>query len=157
MKVHIREAKATDMPLVKQMFVETSWDYLSEMQKRILDRKRWNTNVTRYYNSILKKENSEVFVAEDERNRYLGHLIVGQTAGAITRLSFGYIFDIFVRDEFRCKGVGKMLLAKAEDYCRKKGCHRIALSVTATNETAIQLYRKAGYKSERIDMAKEII
>jgi ribosomal protein S18 acetylase RimI-like enzyme len=156
MKIKIREAKATDLPLVKRIFVETSWDYLSNTQKKILDREQWNVNVLKYFDNVLKKENSEVFIAEDERHKYLGHLIVGQTTGTITELSFGYIYDIFVQDESRGKGVGKLLLTKAENYCQKKGNRRIALSVSATNAPTIKFYSRTGYKPERIEMAKEI-
>jgi ribosomal protein S18 acetylase RimI-like enzyme len=156
MKINIREAKATDMPLVKRIFVETSWNYLSDTQKKILDREQWNMSVVKYFDNVLKKEKSEVFIAEDERHKYVGHLIVGQTTGTITELSFGYIYDIFVQDEFRGKGIGKLLLTKAENYCRKKHYRRIALSTSATNDPAIKLYRRTGYKPERIEMAKGI-
>jgi ribosomal protein S18 acetylase RimI-like enzyme len=50
-----------------------------------------------------------------------------------------------------------LLLEKAEDYCRSKGFSRIALSVTANNDSAIKLYRRTGYRPERIAMAKEIV
>ena len=154
---HLREAKAIDMQLVKKMFVETSWGYVPEMQKKLLDREKWDTNVIEDFENILNEENTEVFIAEDEHHRYVGHLIVGQMRGMITKLSFGYIFDIFVEEEFRGKGIGKLLLEKAEDYCRKKGHSRIALSVSATNDSAIELYSRTGYKAERINMAKEVI
>jgi GNAT superfamily N-acetyltransferase len=113
--------------------------------------------VIEYYENVLKGENSEVFIAEDERYEYVGHLIVGQTRGTISGLSFGYVYDVFVEEEFRGKGVGKLLLEKAEDYCRKKGHSRIALSVSATNNSAMKLYSRIGYKPERLTMAKEIV
>jgi ribosomal protein S18 acetylase RimI-like enzyme len=144
MNVHIREAKATDMPLVKKMAVKTSWEYIPETQKKLLDREKWNMHVVEYYENVLKDENSDVFVAEDERHKYIGHLVVGQTIGTISELRFGYIYDIFIEEEFRGKGIGKLLLEKAEDYCRKKGHSRIALSVLATNDPAIKLYIRTG-------------
>lgn len=157
MYIQLREAKATDMPLVKKMAVETSWEYLPETQKKLLNREKWNMHVIEYYDNVLKEENGEVFIAEDERHSYVGHLIVGQTTGTISELTFGYVYDVFVEEEFRGKGVGKLLLEKAEDYCRRKGHSRIALSVSATNDSAIKLYSRIGYKTERIAMAKEII
>jgi ribosomal protein S18 acetylase RimI-like enzyme len=157
MNIHLGEAKATDMLLVKKMFVETSWDYVPETQKKLLDREKWNMNVIEDYENILREENTEVFIAKDEHRKYAGHLIVGQIRGMITKLTFGYIYDIFVEEKFRGKGMGKLLLEKAKDYCRKKGHSRIALSVSATNDSAIKLYRRNGYKPERISMAKEIV
>jgi ribosomal protein S18 acetylase RimI-like enzyme len=157
MGIHLREARATDMPLVKKIFVGTSWNYIPETQKKLLDREKWNRNVIEYYESLLKQEDSMVFIAENEHHKYIGHLIVGQTKGTITELSSGYIYDIFVEQEFRGKGVGKLLLEKAENYCRKKRHSRIALLVPATNDSAIELYSKTGFKPERITMAKEIV
>jgi hypothetical protein len=35
MNIHLREARAADMPLVKKMAVETSWEYLPETLKKL--------------------------------------------------------------------------------------------------------------------------
>ena len=157
MTIHLREAEETDMPLVKKLAVETGWKDIPETQKKLLDREKWNKNMIEVLENILKGENSEVLVAEDERHKYVGHVLVGQNRGMMTGLSFGFIYDIFVEEEFRGKGIGQLLLEKAEDHCRKKGHPRIALSVSATNDSAIKLYSKTGYKPERMQMAKEII
>ena len=142
---------------MKKIFVETSWDYIPETQKKLLDREKWNRNVIEYYESLLKQEESMVFIAENEHHKHIGHLIIGQTKGTITELSSGYIYDIFVEEESRSKGIGKLPLEKAEDYCRKKGHSTIAPSVLATNDSAIKLYSRIGYKPQRITMAKGIV
>ena len=71
MNIHLREAKATDMPLVKKMLVETSWDHIPETQKKLLDREKWNRNVIEYYENLLKQEDSMVFIAENEHHKYI--------------------------------------------------------------------------------------
>ncbi len=121
MNIHLREAKATDMPLVKKIAVETSWEYIPETQKKLLDREKWNMRVIEYYENVLKEENSEVFIAEDEHHKYVGHLIVGQTRGTITELSFGYIYDIFIEEKFRGKEIGKMLWKRRKIIVERKG------------------------------------
>ena len=157
LSIHLREAKATDMPLVKKMAVETAWKDIPEIQKKLLDRAKWNMHMIEVLENILKEENSEVFVAEDERHKYVGHVLVGQVRNIMTGLSLGHIYDIFVEEEFRGKGIGKLLLEKAENYCRKKSYSRIALAVSAKNDSAIRLYSRNGSKTERMVMAKEII
>ena len=54
-------------------------------------------------------------------------------------------------------GIGELLLEKAEDYCRKKGYSRIALVVSAANQSAMRLYTKSGYKPEQVYVAKELV
>jgi ribosomal protein S18 acetylase RimI-like enzyme len=74
----------------------------------------------------------------------------------MTGLKYGYIYDIFVKEEFRGKGFGRVLLEKAESYCRERGYSRILLMVSVSNETAIRLYDKMGFKAEQTYMAKTL-
>ena len=59
----------------------------------------------------------------------------------MTGLNYGFIYDIFVEEKSRGKGIGKLLLEKAEDYCRKKGYSRIALMVSTENDSTLQQNR----------------
>jgi ribosomal protein S18 acetylase RimI-like enzyme len=157
MNIALREAKATDMLLVKKLAVETGWEDIPETQRKLLDREKWNKHMIEVLENILKRENIETFIAEDERHRRVGHVLVGQNSNPMIGLTIGFIYDIFVEEKFRGKGIGKLLIEKAEDYCRKKGYSRIALGVSTTNDSAIRLYNRTGFKPERMTMAKEII
>ena len=57
-----------------------------------------------------------------------------------------YISNIAVYPEFRGLGFGKMLLMKAEDEAKASGLERCVLDVVTSNEGAIGLYQKMGYK-----------
>jgi ribosomal protein S18 acetylase RimI-like enzyme len=83
-------------------------------------------------------------------------LFVGGISDMMTGLNYGFIYDIFVEEKSRGKGIGKLLLEKAEDYCRKKGYSRIALMVSTENDSAIRLYSRIGFKPEQMHMAKEL-
>jgi len=72
----------------------------------------------------------------------------------MTGLKHGYVYDVFVKEEFRGKGIGRILLDKAESYCREKCYSRILLMVSVSNEVAIRLYDKMGFKAEQTYMAK---
>jgi ribosomal protein S18 acetylase RimI-like enzyme len=157
MDIVLREARETDMPLVKKLTVETGWRGIPESQRMLLDREKWNKHVVEVFENFSKREGSEIFIAEDERLRFIGYLFVGESSDMMTGLSFGFIYDIFVEEKYRGKGIGKMLLEKAESYCRKEGYSRIALMVAATNGSAIRLYSKMGFKPEQMYMGKELV
>ncbi len=157
MSVVLREARKTDMPLVEKLTVETGWKGIPETQKKLLDRKRWNKHMVEVFENISKKENSKIFVAEDEQHGFVGYLFVGESGDMMTGLRFGFIYDIFVEEKFRGRRIGKLLLEKAENYCRSKGYPRIALMVSATNDPAIGLYTETGFKPEQMYMAKELV
>ena len=72
----------------------------------------------------------------------------------MTGLKHGYVYDIFVKEEFRGKGIGKKLLEEAESYCREKRYSRILLMVSVNNVEAIRLYNKMGFKAEQTYMGK---
>jgi ribosomal protein S18 acetylase RimI-like enzyme len=157
MSIHLRRARATDMPQVKKLAAETAWKDIPETQRKLLNRKKWNKHMVEVLENILKRENIETFIAEDERHRRVGHVLVGQNSNPMIGLTIGFIYDIYVEEKFRGKGIGKLLMDKAEGYCRKRGYSRIALGVSTANDSAVRLYNRTGFKPERMTMAKEII
>jgi ribosomal protein S18 acetylase RimI-like enzyme len=156
MHIVLRKAKETDMALVKKLTAETGWKGIPESQRKLLDREKWNRHMIMVFENDLKRENGEIFIAEDERRRFIGYLFVGGISDMMTGLNYGFIYDIFVEEKSRGKGIGKLLLEKAEDYCRKKGYSRIALMVSTENDSAIRLYSRIGFKPEQMHMAKEL-
>jgi ribosomal protein S18 acetylase RimI-like enzyme len=156
MHIDLRKAKKRDLALVRKLTAETGWKDIPESQKKLLNRKKWNKHMNEVFERFLRRENSQIFIAKDELRRFIGYLFVGESSNYLTELNLGFIYDIFVKEEFRGKGIGKKLLDKADEYCRKNGYSRIGLEVSTANESAINLYNKAGFKSERMYMAKEL-
>jgi ribosomal protein S18 acetylase RimI-like enzyme len=80
-----------------------------------------------------------VAVADDD--------IVGWMHVAQTPFGFGEIGMLVARD-WRGRGVGSALLAAAIELARKRGMHKLSLSVFAHNTAAIALYVKFGFVEE---------
>jgi ribosomal protein S18 acetylase RimI-like enzyme len=106
---------------------------------------------------VLNKKNSFLFVAKDKVN------LVGYIFGWIEKRSknywktnkYGYICDLFVKEEFRNRGIGKLLLRKAEDWFKDKGISKIFLDVYFDNP-AKEFYRRQGYYIIDSKMVKDI-
>jgi ribosomal protein S18 acetylase RimI-like enzyme len=145
-----------DAPLIRKLTVETGWNSLSQMDRKELDRKEWSKHMEQVFEHFAQQENSEIRIAEDENSNFTGYLFVGESKNAMTGKSFGFIYDIFVKEELRGKGIGKMLIEKAEDYCRQKGYSRLSLMVSADNQAALKLYASTGFKKDQIYMGKEV-
>ncbi len=57
-----------------------------------------------------------------------------------------YLEDLFVKPEYRGKGIGKQLLNELIEIAKEKNCGRIEWAVLDWNEPAIQFYQNLGAK-----------
>ena len=70
--------------------------------------------------------------------------MIGFVAGDVKKAeNLAWIATIFVLPQFRRQGIGNALLGACEE---RVDVSRIRLSVRTTNQPAIQMYRRAGYK-----------
>jgi len=71
----------------------------------------------------------------------------------LTRL---YIYHIAVSSAAREKGVGRLLMAWAEDRARALDADHIALSYIPANDTARRFYEVLGFSTERVVLQKKV-
>ena len=55
-----------------------------------------------------------------------------------------FLEDLFVRPQFRGKGIGKCLLAKVAGIAQSEGCRAMRWEVLGWNQSAIEFYRSLG-------------
>lgn len=156
MRVVFRNARKSDIPLIKKFTVETGWKSISREEQRRLDREKWSKHMEEVFKSTFRRKSSRIFIAEEENLGFLGYLFVGESYNMMTGETYGFIYDIYVSEEFRGEGIGKTLMEKAENYCRKKGYPRLSLMVSAENQRAINLYTRMRLKPEQLYMSKEL-
>ncbi len=80
-------------------------------------------------------------VARDGAGRAVG-------CGALRTIEPG-VFEIkrmYVRDELRGRGLGRLLLAALEDHAAALGARRLLLETGLEQPEAIRLYEQAGYR-----------
>lgn len=87
----------------------------------------------------------------------LAHLILvgGQVAGYVV-LAFGFslefrgrdafVDELFVKEEFRGRGLGAAAIRFAEEVCRARGVRALHLEVERSNTGAQALYRRSGFR-----------
>ena len=76
-------------------------------------------------------------------------MVVGrehETAARPKRVAFRYQLD-------RRAGIGRQLMAYAEDQARRSGLRAIVCETQNTNAAAIMVYRKLGFTIEGIDIS----
>jgi ribosomal protein S18 acetylase RimI-like enzyme len=72
---------------------------------------------------------------------------VGTATGAEYEVEAGvaHVYAMWVAPDARGAGVGRALLDAVEAWARERGCDRLVLSVTETNETARRFYEARGF------------
>lgn len=70
--------------------------------------------------------------------------------------SYAFLSDLFVRSDWRRKGIGRMLTEKAERHAHRSGAGRIALKVLAENAIARRFYHQLEYQDRFVVMSKQL-
>jgi ribosomal protein S18 acetylase RimI-like enzyme len=71
--------------------------------------------------------------------------IIGFVAGSVKSDVRSHLSAIYVKEEFRKKGVGKNLLKTLETAFEKSNFSKITLEVKEDNKEAIEFYKGLGY------------
>ena len=58
------------------------------------------------------------------------------------------LYDLYVRSEYRNKGIGRMLMNAAKSFAEKKGVTSIELSTSIANKNAQSLYESLNYQRD---------
>lgn len=103
----------------------------------------------------LKTPDQHVLVVRDERT--------GASVGSIWLkvdrsgpIPSGFIYDVFVHEEFRNKGYGKAIMSTIEVKARELGLRTLYLHVFAHNPVAMRLYQDSGFEVGSLNMRKRI-
>jgi ribosomal protein S18 acetylase RimI-like enzyme len=95
-------------------------------------------------------------MAVDENGESCGFIRVLMQTDYYTSELHAHVGDIVVNAAFEGKGIGKLLLAKADAWAKENKARWITLNVFEGNIRARSVYEKAGYKVEWIKYLKEL-
>jgi GNAT superfamily N-acetyltransferase len=113
---------------------------------------------TQILTDILMDPHSEheIFIAEDEHNIQLGFIHVQPGNDYYNKENHGHISDIIVTPEASGKGIGKLLMDRAEEWARLHRFQWLTLSVFAQNQQARWFYNKLGYGEDIMKYVKQL-
>ena len=97
--------------------------------------------------SNLDKGREKVFVAEV--NGIVAGYIHAEKYQTLYFEPMINILGLAVSSEFRRRGIGRMLLKRAEHWANEVGIHKIRLNSGASRKEAHSFYRAMGYSNEK--------
>ena len=95
---------------------------------------------------LTNKESTIFFVEED--NVCIGIVQLYITFDSLELSKKIILYDLFVRPEYRKKGIGAMLMDASKDFAENNGISGIELSTAISNGTAQSLYESLGYERD---------
>jgi GNAT superfamily N-acetyltransferase len=101
------------------------------------------------------EEGHAVFVAENRSGRLVGLVGVGRCthfSGAVD----GYVGELVVSEDHEGQGVGRALMAAAEQWAVERGLTRMTLETGAGNAGARAFYRRLGYVEEEVRLTRRL-
>ena len=131
----IRRCEKEDIPAVIRINMATLPEHYSDY----------------FYYEILS-EFPETFLVAELEDGLVGYIMCRVEYGfsQLRRLSLarkGHIVSIAVSEDHRAKGIGSSLVLATHDEMARKSATECYLEVRVSNEGAIALYEKLGYKS----------
>ena len=130
MNISIREATTDDFPEIIELFQE-----FAAFEKRAM--------VNSLKKMIKEKDFFHCFVAESSEKKIIGYASYFYCYYTWTGKSM-HLDDLYVKPEFRAKGIGKHLINKVIDLAKSSECHKLHWQVSGWNEPAKGFYRKLG-------------
>jgi len=97
-----------------------------------------------------------IFIAEDERNIPVGFIHIQPGNDFYNKEKHAHISDVIVAPGTEGRGIGRLLMNKAEEWAREREFRWLTLSVFAQNTRARELYKNIGYGEDIIKCVKEL-
>lgn len=96
-------------------------------------------------------EKGSYYLIATENDNLMGWILIGASKDQFTDEIKGFIYELFVREEYRGNGISKRLMRTAIDHLRQDGYSEVCLSAFVGNQ-AIKLYEKMGFNIRTVSM-----
>jgi GNAT superfamily N-acetyltransferase len=145
MEIRIRKADERDYPVIFSMIrdfaaFENCSDRLANSLEQMKEEKE-------FINCLVAEIDSKEIVG------YVVHFFAYYTW-------FGkslYMDDLYVKEEYRGKGVGRSLIDAVIDFAKKENCHKLRWQVSSWNESAIGFYKNLGATIDDVERNCDLI
>ena len=154
MNINIRRAKIEELKIIQDL----NHDLFASDSKRdqFLNHNWPYKDGKKYFKKKILDPNNICLVAElnDEIVGYLaGEVLETESWRPVKRTE---LQNMFVKSQFRSKGVGKLLVGEFLKWSKSKGAQRALVVAYSTNDRAIEFYKRNGFEPESLSLEVNI-
>jgi ribosomal protein S18 acetylase RimI-like enzyme len=155
-EVVVRSATRAELPTLAALAGQLVRMHHAEDETRFFLPDRVEAGYEWWLGRELDRAEARVLVAEEAGR------VVGYSYGALEERDWnllldahGAVHDLYVSDDARGRGIGKMLLTAMLSELESLGAERVVLSTMVSNETAQRLFRAAGFRPTMLEMTRD--
>ncbi|BBE41467.1 GNAT family N-acetyltransferase [Conexivisphaera calida] len=136
---------------------EISWEVMDEKHRSSMDYDEYLRRHRELFLSIYNSPGRQRFIAAyDVSGALIGVAWIKEEIDTVNYESYAYLYDLEVKREHRRSGIGRALLKRAIEYCRRNGYRRMGLRVELSNTAALRLYLSSGFRPSALLMELEL-
>ena len=132
MNISLRPAVENDYPAIVEMFREFA--HFEHLDERLTNTVEQMKNEMEFFNC---------FVAVNNGDEIVGYATYFFAYFTWTGKSL-YMDDLYVKENYRGAGIGKLLINKVIEFAKVSGCHKLRWQVSDWNAPAIAFYAGLG-------------
>jgi len=151
-KIKIRPAKISEVSIID------SFQHGIGVHERSLDSNIKRRGRIRYFTQadikkLILSKKSVILIAESDEPLGCGSAKIRKNRASWSRYKYqGSIEMMFVKKEYRKKGVGRKIIKELLNWFKKQKVKDIRLQVYYNNVSAVRFYRKSGFKDYIFEM-----
>ncbi len=146
MSVQIRRATARDIRAILPVWGELA-SYHAALDPAFTPSADWPREYGIYLRTLIGRDDALAVVAREDDE------VIGYAVGRITNLPpffqqryRGYIHDVYTKEAFRRRGIGRKLVDELFAWFRHRGVTVVELTVAANNADALPFWRRLGFR-----------
>lgn len=140
--LHIRPARKADAGAIAILLDDLGHPSSADHVRRQLDR--------------IRSDADETVLVAEKASTVAGVLALQIVPQFHQEPPLARIVDLCVLESFRGKGVGRQLVARAEDIARRKHCHKLEVTSNNIRKDAHRFYLKYGLAATHHYFAKQL-
>ncbi len=156
MKITVRKAAINDLKIIQDLNHKLFlWDY--DRDPNLKTEWPYQEAGENYFKRRITGEHGVCFVAEQDGR------IVGYVAGSVKKeidkpdtILRSELENIYIEDDSRNKGIGKLLTQELIEWCKANGAENIIVSAYYHNKDAISFYENSGFKPYTITLEMDL-
>lgn len=158
-QIKIRKPNTNDLPKLITLW-QQQYEYHHDLDSQyyVSNSQELDKKFKSYLTKAIEENDPYILVAEDD-DEMVGFITYEKADADYFDTNFvvhGDVLELFVKESYRKKGVGKLLMDEVEKFFKDQGINTLSLQCSTFNKNALSFYEHLGLINRQTLLYKEI-